>query len=536
MTLDSKNTIAGSVAVTNGKISDIWFQSEPPSGEVNISDNTKILNLKGATMLPGFIDTHNHIIDYSQARNRVNCSSPPNQSIDNILEAISKRTMDVPIGEWVVGYGYDDTLLSEKRHPTRFDLDKVSPNHPVFITHISGHLAVVNSKALELVGIDECVSNDNFGKNNHGKLNGVLYEQALDPFNEKIPDPTEKEMIDMLGEAAKDFMAEGITTSTDAAVGSYSGIIEYEVHLKAAALGINPLRSKLMIMHDFFRPGAVFAGYNAKKLDQEMQERSKGLVRLDSAKMFQDGSIQGLTGALREPYHNKPNLYGQLFHEQKAFNEEIFDLHNRGFRIAIHGNGDRAIESIIDGFQFALEKTPRIDHRHRIEHVQTATLKDLDRMQDLQLAGSFFINHVYYWGDRHQKLFLGPERASRISPIKDAVDRQLLFTLHSDCPITPISPLFSVWSAVNRVTREGEILGPDQRCDVVTALKAMTIYGAQLNFDEENSGSIEIGKHADFAVLEKDPTKIDPIEIKDISILYTLIGGKIVFEKESSHY
>ncbi|HLQ82217.1 MAG TPA: amidohydrolase family protein, partial [Pseudogracilibacillus sp.] len=208
----------------------------------------------------------------------------------------------------------------------------------------------------------------------------------------------------------------------------------------------------------------------------------------------------------------------------------------RGFRIAVHGNGDRAIGSILDAFEYALNQFPRDDHRHRIEHVQTATTEDLDRMQKLGVAGSFFINHVYYWGDRHEQIFLGPDRARRISPLKDAFDRELLFTLHSDCPVTPISPLFLIWSAVNRMTREGNILGSDQRIDVLTALRAMTIDGARINFDEQNSGSIEQNKDADFTILSANPLEIEPLEIKDIEVLGTIIDGDVVYRKTDVSY
>ncbi|MFC3039878.1 amidohydrolase [Virgibacillus xinjiangensis] len=236
---------------------------------------------------------------------------------------------------------------------------------------------------------------------------------------------------------------------------------------------------------------------------------------------------------MRKPYHNDPETYGDFIHEQEAFNEEVLDLHQRGFRITTHGNGDRAIGSILDAYEQALTKSPRKDHKHRIEHVQSGTTEDIARMAKLQVAGSFFINHVYYWGDRHEKIFLGPERGRRISPLAEAVDYNLLFTLHSDCPITPISPLFSVWAAVNRITREGKVLGPEQRIDVITALKAMTIYGSELVFDEDNTGSIEIGKNADFAVLGEDPTEVEPIKIKDIEVESTFIDGKAVYGKES---
>ncbi|WP_339316517.1 amidohydrolase family protein [Paenibacillus sp. FSL R10-2734] len=184
----------------------------------------------------------------------------------------------------------------------------------------------------------------------------------------------------------------------------------------------------------------------------------------------------------------------------------------------------------MDAFKQAILDSPRPDHRHRIEHVQTATTEDLIRMHELGVAGSFFINHVYYWGDRHEQIFLGPERGRRINPLAEAAAHNVLFTLHSDDPVTPVSPLFSVWVAVNRLTSNGKILGPEQRIDVVTALRAMTSYGAKLIFEEDDVGTIELGKRADFAILAEDPTTTDPLNLKDISIVGTLIDGQIVYD------
>lgn len=536
LTLDNHNQRAGSVAVSNGKICGIWTELEPPKGTINITHQTSIVDLQGATLLPGFIDTHNHVLMYALLSKQVNCSTPPNNTIKDILELIGLRAKEMPGGEWVQGYGYDDTLLYEKRHPTRHDLDAVSPNNPVMIKHISGHLAVANSLALQYAGLDDKISDPqggHFGRDDAGRLNGILYEPgAMNPVSEKIPKMTVDQMVSSLGKASKEYVSKGITTNSDAGVGIAVGLEDLEVHLKAAEQRINPMRSQLMIMHQLLREGGAFGGYSPSQLNKEIEERSGGMAKLDSAKMFQDGSIQGLTGALRKPYFNAPDIYGDLIHDQELFQEEVLDLHERGFRITTHGNGDRAIGSILDAYSYALERSPRQNHRHRIEHVQTATSEDLVKMNKLGVAGSFFINHVYFWGDRHEQLFLGKERARRISPVAEAVKNNLLFTLHSDCPITPISPLFSVWAAVNRITRDGKVLGPEQRIDVETALKSMTIYGAKLNFSEEYSGSIELGKQADFTVLEVDPTMVDPDEIKDIKVVATFIDGKPVYGQE----
>ncbi|MBM7599961.1 putative amidohydrolase YtcJ [Virgibacillus halotolerans] len=535
LTLNQNNQKAGSVAVSNGRIVGIWKTSEPPRDAVSVTQETEVINLKGNTLIPGFIETHNHILGYAQSRKLIDCSSPLNQNISDIIFRIQEKVNQTPKGEWITGQGYDDTLLTEGRHPTRDDLDFAAPEHPVIIQHTSGHLSVANSMALKIAGIKKGISDPqggHYGRDNSGQLNGVIYERpAMAPLMAVTPIPNEDELIHELGEAANEYIAQGITTNTDAAVGGILGD-DLKVHLKAAEKGINPMHAQLMILHNLLREDGMFSGYTADQLDHELRERSNNRARLDSIKMFQDGSIQGLTAALRKPYFCDESKDGDLYQNQDEFNKEISDLHKRGFRVAVHGNGDRAIGSILEAYERALVETPRVDHRHRIEHVQTATLDDLDKMKKHNIAGSFFINHVYYWGDRHKRLFLGPERAERISPLADAVDRDLLFTLHSDCPITPISPLFLIWAAVNRITREGNILGSKQCIDVFTALKSMTIEGAKLSFDEEDSGSIEIGKRADFAVLDADPTMVDPREIKDISVCLTLIDGNVVYVKQ----
>ncbi|WP_121640298.1 amidohydrolase [Virgibacillus sp. Bac330] len=534
LTMDETNTIASSIAIKNGTIIGIWEEKQPPLEVITATDTVETIDLAGKTMLPGFIDTHNHILMYGLFYDQVNCSTPPNASIPDILKRIENKVASTPEGEWIIGFGYDDTLLTENRHPTRNDLDTVSPNHPVLIRHISGHLAVANSLALFHANVDDNVAQPiggHFGKDENGKLDGVLYEPAaIEPIQQKIPENTIDEMVKALENAAKEYIAQGITTNTDAKV---DNLPQLQAHLKAAKLQRNPMRTQLMIMHQLLREDGPFHHYSPEDLNKLIQNGSNGLARLDSIKMFQDGSIQGLTGALREPYYKHPNIYGDLIHEQASFEEDVLALHQRGYRITTHGNGDKAIGSILDAYENALNVHPKERHQHRIEHVQTATPDDIKRMQKLQVAGSFFINHVFYWGDRHEKIFLGPERARRINPLAEAKENDLLYTLHSDCPITPISPLFSIWAAVTRKTRAGKTLGAEQRIDVITAIKAMTIYGAKLIFDEENTGSIEIGKKADFAILNDDPLTIEPEKIKDIEVVATIINGEKVFDKTS---
>jgi len=535
LTLDNKSTNGGSLTVYKGRITGIWSEHIPPEESIMRTENAKEIDLNGATILPGFIDTHNHLLMYSQYKKQVECTSPLHKSIADLQKSIAAATEEKGKGEWILGYGYDDTLLEEKRHPTKDDLDAISTDHPIFIRHISGHLAVTNSVALKIAKLTKDTpkpDGGHLGKDEHGELTGVLYEPgAMDLVFEHVPVPSTDELVQLIRDAVVDYTSQGITTNTDAGVGLYLMEREFDAHIKAVQEQANPMKMRYMILNHLLTNDGPFSQYTADELDKEIQEKTNGKAKLDSAKLFQDGSIQGLTGALRKPYYCDDNLYGDLIFLQEQLNNYVLDFHERGFRVATHGNGDRAIGSVIEAYEFAIKNGEKRDHRHRIEHVQTASKEDLEKMDSLDIAASFFINHVYYWGDRHRDIFLGPDRAERMNPLKDAMELDMLYTLHSDCPITPISPLFSVWAAVNRVTRNGEVLGESQKIDVETALKSMTIYGAQLNFEEDEVGSIEVGKAADFVVLKENPLTVDPMHIKDIKVLMTIVDGEVVYKE-----
>lgn len=540
ITLDENNTIAKSLFISNGEIVDVCMESEPDLMKYEIGSNTRIIDLNGSTLIPGFIDTHSHLLTYGESLSFIDCRSPLNSNIEDILQKIQDKVGEVEEGEWIRGWGYDDTLLQEARHPNRKDLDSVAPNNPVYLKHISGHFATVNSLALEIAGISEDTEDPKggfFGRDENGKLDGVIHElPAMDLIHQFLPVSTLKDNVESIAKGAQEYLAQGITTCTEASIGLDKGISELETNVAAVNAGENPMKMRLMIMNHLLKGDGEFSDYTAEQLEKELNKRSNNQIKLDSAKVFQDGSIQGYTAALSEPYYSNDKEFGELLIDQEDFNEELIDLHNRGFRIAIHGNGDRAIKSNIEGLSIAVKGNPRKNHRHRIEHVQTASLEDLKEMAKSEIAASFFINHVYYWGERHSNIFLGPDRASRLNPLREAVDLNLLFTLHSDCPITPISPLFSIWAAVNRVTDKGNTLGENQKIDVLTALKSMTIFGAQLNFEEKEKGSIEIGKKADLVVLSENPLTCNPMDIKDIAILTTIIDGNIVWENKVYNY
>jgi predicted amidohydrolase YtcJ len=237
-----------------------------------------------------------------------------------------------------------------------------------------------------------------------------------------------------------------------------------------------------------------------------------------------------LTAALEEPYQNAPGRRGDLLHPQGALDDLVEHYHRRGVQVAVHANGDRAIESTLQALERAQRLDPRDDARHLIIHCQLASRDQIRRMKRLGVIPSFFVNHVYYWGDRHVALFLGPERAARIDPLGTAWEEGLIFTLHSDLPVTPVDPLFSMHCAVNRRTREGMVLGPEERISPLEALRTYTVHGAYCSFEENAKGSIEVGKAADFVVLSENPLRVPPERIGEIRVLRTVLGGRTVYK------
>lgn len=500
--------------------------------------NTKVVDLAGKTMLPGLIEPHNHFARSGIiARFWVDLNSPPMGNItkmDELIEVLRQRASKTPKGQWVCGWGYDDTLLAERRHPTRLDLDKVSSEHPVWIGHCSGHIYVANSRALAVAGVTKDTSQPPGGMIRKdpktSEPDGVLEEQpALNLVAQYIPRPTMERRLEGIALAAKNFLKTGVTSTYDAGV-VFPGEDPAEIvaYQKAIAQGLLPIRTTMMVGADFLLgqgKGATFlTGFGDQRL------------KIGPAKIIVDGSIQGMTGWLTKPYHvafmGDTSYRGYPVTSPEKLNSLVLEAHKSGLQVAAHGNGDAAIDAILESYRLAQREFPRSDTRHRIEHCQTPREDQLDAIAELEVSPSFFVSHTYYWADRHKAIFLGPERAKRISPLKSALKRGIRFSIHSDCPVTPVSPLFCVFAAVNRITRGGEVLGPEFRLTVVEALRAVTIDAAWQNFEENIKGSIKPEKLADFTILAENPLHVLPEKIKDIRVEKVIIGGQVVYDAE----
>ncbi len=254
------------------------------------------------------------------------------------------------------------------------------------------------------------------------------------------------------------------------------------------------------------------------------------IVAVGGVKYFQDGSIQGFTGWLLDDYHTRPGHRSQSIHTQEFLNERFIHHRKNGDHIVVHCNGDTAIESVMQALEAAQAAHPREDTRHMLIHCQMAHDHHIDRMKALGVIPSYFINHVYYWGDRHKNIFMEPERAAHIDPLGSSLRKGLKCVMHSDFPVTPIGPWFTMHTAVNRLTRSGEVLGPDERITPYETLKVFTIDTAWCSFEEGIKGSLRVGKLADFAICSDNMLICDPLEIKNIKVLRTVIGGRTVYE------
>ena len=527
VTMDANQPIAEAVALGLERIIAVGSREDI---EPYITAETLVHDLEGKTLMPGFIDAHGHFPASGLSVFGVDLNSPPIGQITSmaqLLAQLEQKAADTPEGEWVFGYGYDDTLLAEQRHPTRLELDGVSSSHPIAIWHISGHMLVANSKALALAGIDSNTPNPEGGvivkDPVTGELTGLLEEEARIPVLEMSMDLSVFQFLEMVTQASGDYLAKGVTVAQS---GALDGSMMQGLWL-AQKLNLTPLRLELWPMYNTL--GQELLSGEKKAESFESQRLNLGAIKITA-----DGSIQGFTGYLSKPYHTpyhgKEDYRGYPTIPRDELTRIVTRFHKAGYQLAIHGNGDASIDDIIHAFSKAQKAHYRADPRLILVHAQMAREDQLERMKELGITPTFFSAHTFYWGDRHRDIFMGPERAANMSPAKTAAELGLRFTTHLDTPVVPMDPLMGAWTTVNRQTSSGEVIGPHQRISVEQALRAITIDAAWQIFREDEIGSITPGKLADLVVLAKDPLA-NPETLRDIAVERTLIGRVTVFAK-----
>ena len=534
VTMDDKNPSAEALVVRDGTI---VFVGEKAGALEWRGTPTVVVELGEHALLPGFIDAHGHIGLLTLYASFANVQPPPAGPVSSIQELqdalrahAAKRSLKP--GDWLLGSGYDDSMLAEKRHPDRDDLDAVSTEHPVLLVHVSGHIAACNSLALERLGISADTNDPEGGfirrrpgKNNR-EPNGVLEEHAwMILAMPKLPAPSGEEALANLDIAQNAFISQGFTTIQE-------GFTQPPIlALLETANSLGKLKADVVAY-----PG--WLDYDdMMKPDQDVRSYD-GRLRIGGVKIVLDGSPQGKTAWLTEPYKEPPAGLPKCYHGYAAVTDEEADetvvkCHAHGWPVLAHTNGDSASDQFIKAVKKARKPGETIDDRDFVMiHAQTVREDQLDEMKALGIMPSFFIGHTFYWGDWHRDSVLGPERAARISPMASALKRGMRCTSHNDAPIVPPWSMMLVWSAVNRLTRSGKVLGPEQCISVNDALKAITTSAAYQYGEEDRKGSLEVGKVADLVVLAENPFKVDPVKLRDIKILETISRGKTIYSPD----
>ncbi len=527
LTVDAEDRIVEAVGIDGDEIGAVGSEAAVRAWA---GPGARVVDLAGRALVPGFIDAHGHFPGEGVWATVADLNPPPIgdlETMEQLIARLRSEAADTPKGEWIRGMGYDDTLIAERRHPTRNDLDRVSTEHPVGILHISGHLGVVNSRGLELLGWNRDTKDMEGGVLRRdpetGELTGVLEENAIEPLQQLVAAPGALDALRIVREASRRAVAQGVTTAQT----GYTPTAQLRLFPWLSRVGFIPLR--LVLWPGMEAADEVLAGADP------FTTYDPDWVRIGAIKLVADGSIQGYTGYLSEPYHvppgDDPSYRGYPRIPADELLERVQRYHAAGWQVAVHGNGDASIDDILDAYEATFGATDGPAARPIVIHAQMTRDDQLDRMKALGVIPSFFSLHTYYWGDRHRDLFMGPERAARMSPAASAKARGVTFTIHCDAPVVPMTPLKLIWAAVNRRSSSGAEIGPAERIDAASALRAVTIDAAFQHFEEQRKGSLEVGKLADLVILSSSPLE-DPAGIDRIEVLETVVGGKTVYRAE----
>ena len=491
--------------------------------------DAKQIDLQGRTVLPGFIEPHIHFTLLAFTSDWHDIGPLKYGTTDEALAALRKVADEDGSDDWILARQFDPSLQAGPAMLTTRELDQISSTRPIFILNASGHLAYVNSAVLALAGITKDTPNPpgaEYFRDENGAPNGAMTQKAYLPIiliNEKVMQSFAEGSVESGIRVGDEAASLGITTLCDMATGGASGYAEFEGYQQMFATG----RMKSRIRAYLYSEAADDMDKSGAKPGQGDEN-----VRIAGWKIVSDGSNQGRTGRQREPYLNSKDL-GIYYVPPDELKQMVEQRAKQGWPLAIHGNGDAAIDSILDAVE-AASKTG-IDMkslRCRIEHASILHDEQIARMKDLGVSPSFLINHVYFWGQTMRDNVFGPEKVQLLDRCASVEKAGLKWTMHSDAPVSQMGTLQKIRVAVARdLWKEpGNVLAPQERVSVEAAIRAVTINAAWQCFSEHEIGSLEKGKLADFVILESDPRKVKPTEISGIKVSETWMNGKQVFK------
>jgi predicted amidohydrolase YtcJ len=491
--------------------------------------NPRIVDLGGRVVLPGFIEPHMHFALMAGLGHLEDVGPFTLPTFDDTLNGLREIAASAGPDEWLMGRQFDPILLEPPRDLTTAELDEIAPDRPAFILNASGHIAYINSRALELAGITPDTPDPDgaeYGRNPDGSLSGILYGQAaflsVMLANTRLVDRMSSGFVDAGREVGDQAAALGITTLCDQATGGLAGPAELESY--RAMYDDNRMKARIRAYLYGEQPGWDEAGIRPGDGDE--------LMRIAGWKIVTDGSNQGFTGRQRAPYYTRDTL-GIFYVEPDALREIAVNRGRRGWQLSMHGNGDAAIDSILEAAEAARDAGVDVRAlRCRIEHCSILHDEQIERMSALGMVPSFLINHVHYWGHVMRDQVFGPEKVQLLDRCGAVEAAGLNWVAHTDAPVSPLGTLHKIRVAVARdLWKEpGTILAPEERVSVEAAIRAVTRNAAWACHSEHEIGSLEAGKLADLVILEDDPRRVEPTAISDIGISETWMNGNRVFQ------
>ena len=529
LTIDARGTVARAVAVKDGHV---LVVGDEKSVLQHRGRQTEVVDLGAGALLPGFIDPHSHLVAHAvPITGWANVSRPPIGEVESIpdlvaaLEAHATR-IGAASGAWIVGYGYEREALAEGRELTRDDLDARFPKNPVAVIHQSSHGAVLNSAALRAVGITAQTPTPPGGqiarRPGSQEPAGLIFETAFFAAAAKLPQPNAEQTLEALRAAQRHYAANGYTTIQDG-LSSAAGlaVLQRAAVEKRLFLDVVALLDARTFAVNVGKPGIEFGG------------DYRGHLKLGGVKSIVDGSAQARTAFFGEQYKvpgpsGQRGWRGEPILSQTELDATFRLAYQNGVQTYTHANGDAAIDMVLAAHEAAGAPQGR---RPVIIHSQFVRPEQLNSYARIGAVPSFFTNHAFFWGDVHVAN-LGEARAAFLSPLRSAITRQLHFSNHTDYAVTPLDPMFVLWTATERTSRSGVVIGPGERVSVAEALRAITIDAAYQYFEENRKGSIEAGKLADFVILDRNPLNATGAALRSIRVLETIKEGETVFKAE----